>query len=146
MDFYKSQGIDSTIIRINKNDDRHPGAILDEWVLNNVKNYNHYLGTHWSSDNGSDIPSWEIEPFPEIKSNGKIWNKPINEENITLLINPSSGGTDDAKKSFSFEEVMTIYKRYFPMVHIIGQGTETRYDYLGPNSLYNKQQYQNLSI
>ena len=33
---------------------------------------------------------------------------------------------------------MTIYKRYFPMVHIIGQGTETRYDYLGTNSLYNK--------
>ena len=60
VDFYKSQGIDSTIIRINKNDDRHPGASLDEWVLNNVKNYNHYLGTHWSSDNGSDIPSWEI--------------------------------------------------------------------------------------
>ena len=42
LDFYKSQGIDSTIIRIDKSDDRHSGVILDEWILNNVKDYNHF--------------------------------------------------------------------------------------------------------
>ena len=143
LDFYKSQGIDSTIIRIEKSDDRHSGVILDEWILNNVKDYNHYLGTHWSSDNGSDIPSWEIEPFPEIKYDDKLWGKKLHKEHVKILLNPSSGGTEDANKSFSYEEVMDIYKKYFPNIIIIGKGTETRYESL-QNSVYNKTNIQEL--
>ena len=156
LDFYKSQGIESTVIRLKKNDDRHTGDILDEWVLNNVKDYNHYLGTHWSSDNGSDISSWEIEPFPEVKYDDNsvvvcgIENidptrnvATIAKDNIKLLLNPSSGGTEDANKSFPYDAVIQFYNIHFPNIIIIGKGTETRYESL-PNSVYNRTNMQEL--
>ena len=137
LDFYKSQGVRARIMRLINNTEMHDGEYLDGLMRNAVSEYDHYLGTHWSADNGSDISSWEISPFPNIEYR-KIsgWNGNF------VLLNPSSGGTDKVKKSFNKDSVHKFFD-IFPDTIIIGNGGEKEYEDF-PNSLYNKTSIEEL--
>jgi len=130
VDFYSSQGIDSEILRLPVNNDkRHLAHILDDWLIENKDSYDHYLGTHWSSNNGGDsrLDSWEINPCP------KVYYTKI--EDIDIIINPSSGGVSAAKKEISKDDFCD-FMNAFPETAIIGKGEETFDEYI--NNYYNK--------
>ena len=132
LDFYRSQGVRASIMRlINNCTKTHDGDYLDRSMRNSVSEYDYYLGTHWSADNGSDMSSWEISPFPIIK-----YNEVVGWKDNLVLLNPSSGGVDKVKKSFSRDMVHKFFDK-FPNTVIIGNGSEKEYGDF-PNSLYNK--------
>ena len=137
VDFYSSQGITSKIVRVhNDNKRKHQGEVLDDWLLENLKRYNYYLGTHWSANNGSysRLDSWEIDPFPKVK-----YSK---TNDCKILLNPSSGGTEDVKKSFDQKQIEKFLDKY-PETVIIGKGNDIQYEKFS-NSLYNKTSMKDL--
>lgn len=128
LDFYKSVDVDAEILRFPVEGKIHPGQELLEWGLNNWKNYaDKYLGTHWSSDCGNGLVSWEIEPFPLINYK-KI-------ENVKCLVSPESGGSRDPK-SFDINSVFQFVEKT-PESFIIGNGKESLYE-THDKSFYNK--------
>jgi len=133
--FYRTQGIGCEFKRIPMpNFSTNLPKYLDDWLLENVKHYDHYLGTHWSVNNGSDMSSWEINPFPKVKYS-KI-------SDCRVLINPSSGGTQAANKSFIQHEIVDFIDKY-PETVIIGKGKDKQYEGFS-NSLYNKSDMRGL--
>lgn len=128
--FYETQGISSKIIKTEcpTSKEKHTGRVLDEWVVENYKKYDYYLGTHWSTENGSDLPSWQISPFPQIKYS--------RVDGLTVIINPSSGGSQAARKSFDRKDVESFMEMY-PKTCLVGRGNEVYYEEF-PNSYFNK--------
>ena len=116
-EFYNTQEIDNKVITVPSWD----------WQKQNRNKFDFFLGCNWTAENHNDETSWEIEPFPKIKYS-KI-------KSISTLLNPSSGGTEEVRKSFSKTEV-DEFTEIDPSTIIIGRGDDGYDEYA--NSLYNK--------
>jgi hypothetical protein len=116
-DFYNTQSIKNKVIKIPSWD----------WQKENRKDFDYFLGCNWSEHNHNDESSWEINPFPHIQ-HSKISNCPI-------LLNPTSGGTEEISKKFT-ENSIKRFMTDHPDVVLIGRGKDNYETY--SNSMYNK--------
>jgi hypothetical protein len=136
-DFYSSQGIQNKVIRLDVDVNLSHGHRISkmvEWKVENKNNFIYSIGTGWSDNQYADEDCWEINPFPDIKYTKR--------NDVSVVINPSSGGTDAVKKEFSNSEIKKFVEKY-PESIIIGRGNNVELESVG-NSLYNKTSMQEL--
>lgn len=90
--FYKSQQIHALVKEIPNWD----------WLTENRKKYDYWLGTHWSEQDGYE-KSWEINPFPPIHYSEFI-------PNIDILLSPFAGRLGN--RNFTVDDINKFQKNH----------------------------------